>query len=158
MWKETHGLWKAVGNPSWPVQDGSSHSENTFCLQELQHFGHLIWRTDSLEKTLTLGKIADRRRRVWQRMRWLDGTMDSMDISLSKLREMLKDREGWHAAVRGVTKSQTRLSNWTTVKPAKWWDVVHNVLKTPESINSQLNEGATRRKTDNHHCLPPHTP
>ena len=81
---------------------------------KLQHFGYLMWRTDSLEKTLMLGKIESRRRRRQQRMRRLDGIIDTMDMSLSKLREMLKDREAWRATVHGVTKSQTRPSDWTT--------------------------------------------
>ena len=83
---------------------------------KLQYFGHLIWKADSLEKTLMVGKIEGKRRRVQQKMRWLDSIIDSMDINLSKLREIVEERGAWHAAVLGVSKSPAWLMDWTTRK------------------------------------------
>ena len=99
---------------------------------KLQYFGHLMWRGDSLEKTVMLGGIEGRRRRGWQKMRWLDGTIDSMDMSLSELQQLVMDREAWRAVIHGVTKSRTWLSNWTELNAVCKYVVEHfciNILQ-----------------------------
>ena len=132
---------------------------------KLQYFGYLMQRANSLEKTLQLGRIEGRRRRGWQRIRWLDGIIDSMGMSLSKLREMVKDREAWRGTVHGVTKSQTWLSDWTEIaviesirnafhsylylalsKQGTWWKKPHSSRAT--SLFYGWENGSPKRLSD----------
>ena len=132
------------GDQSWIFIGRTMNSPIPWTPMKLQYLGHLMWRTDFLEKTLMLGKIEGGRRRGQQRMKWLDGITDSMDMSLSKLRELVMDREAWCAAIHVVAESQTRL-NWT----ALWGG------QPPRSLPTEV-RGLGRRRSPREGCADPY--
>ena len=140
--------WESVGvqrdrNNQILNEINSEHScEELFLKLKLQYFGHLMQRADSLEKTLMLGKPEGKRRRGWQKRRWLDRVTDSMDMNLSNLWEIVKDREAWSISVNGVTKIQMWLSDWTTEETKNRWLVTDNTISeiknTLEGTDSRI--------------------
>ena len=142
--------WRRLLRVPWAVRRSNqsilkeiSHEyslEGLMLKLKLQYFDHLMWRTGSLEKTLMLGKIEGRRKRGWQRMRWLDGITDSTDMSLSKLWEIVKDREAWYAALHEATKNWTWLSEWTTTN-------LHNDVVSPSYVIGLISQLFDKKET-----------